>query len=68
MERDKQHFKSYQSKPMSFLNPHQGHSRTTTQKFFNQVNDIIDCHRSKLYLSKTTSPAKNNEAKRPIIP
>jgi len=27
---------------MSFLNPHQGRSRTTTQKFFNQVHDIID--------------------------
>ncbi|MCY4267018.1 MAG: hypothetical protein OXC67_03935, partial [Flavobacteriaceae bacterium] len=27
---------------MSFLNPHQGRSRTTTQQFFNQINDIID--------------------------
>ncbi len=27
---------------MSFLNPHQGRSRTTTQPFFNQVHDIID--------------------------
>ena len=42
MVRDMPHFKSYQSKQMSFFNPHQGRSRTTTQKFFNQVNDIID--------------------------
>ncbi|MCY4253257.1 MAG: hypothetical protein OXC64_00800 [Flavobacteriaceae bacterium] len=42
MVRDRQHFKSFPSKPMSFLNPHQGWSRTTTQPFFNQVHDIID--------------------------
>ena len=42
MVRVMNHFKSYPSKQMSFLNPHQGRSRTTTQKFFNQVNDIID--------------------------
>ena len=42
MVRVMNHLKSYPSKPMSFLNPHQGRSRTTTQQFFNQINDIID--------------------------
>ncbi len=27
---------------MRFFNPHQGRRRTTTQPFFNQVNDLID--------------------------
>ena len=36
------HFKSFQSNQMSFFNPHQGRRQTRTQKFFNQVNDIID--------------------------
>ena len=42
MVRERPHFKSYPSKPMSSFNPHQGRSRTTTKKFFNQVHDIID--------------------------
>ncbi|MCY4298081.1 MAG: transposase, partial [Flavobacteriaceae bacterium] len=42
MVRNRQHFKSFQLKQMSFFNPHQGRSQTKTQPFFNQINDIID--------------------------
>ncbi|MCY4216045.1 MAG: hypothetical protein OXC92_03550 [Flavobacteriaceae bacterium] len=36
------HFQSFPSKPMHFLNPYQGRSQTKTQLFFNQVHAIID--------------------------
>ncbi|MCY4299986.1 MAG: hypothetical protein OXC61_11905 [Flavobacteriaceae bacterium] len=39
---DRKPFKSYPSKPMSFLNPHQGRRRTPIQQFFHQVHEIID--------------------------
>ncbi len=42
MVRVMNHFKSYESNPMRFLNLHQGRSRTTTPPLFNQVHDLID--------------------------